>query len=170
MAYSRWGQTSVVYRGMKMSGIRVTRYLLLKKRLIDILPSIIAKARSKYYLRRVSATRPAASRHSQVHRPPRMFSYTTPTTRIFPIVAHLSKTGHQQFRSGHHLPLWHFQNQIHRNEKIICLLCNNEDGSYDHVWLSFPDFDVDCTRPGLRKFINELTRFPTCIQGLLLGL
>ncbi len=71
------------------------------------------------------------------------------------------------FRSGHHPALRRWQHLINRSEDAMCRICNDEDETYDHLWLRCPAFDADRTRLDLGESIDELTRFPTRAQTLL---
>ena len=97
-------------------------------------------------------------------------------TATYPIVpAHredtqLSKrdmTHLRRFRSGHHPALRRWQQLINRSEEATCRICNDEDETYDHLWLRCPAFDADRMRLNLGVSIDELTRFPLRAQALL---
>ncbi len=73
----------------------------------------------------------------------------------------------RRFRSGHHPALRRWQYLLNRSEEATCRLCNDEDETYDHLWLRCPAFDADRKRLDLGESIDELTRFPTRAQTLL---
>ncbi len=49
----------------------------------------------------------------------------------------------------------------------MCRLCDNEEESYDHLWLRCPAFDADRQRLDLGASLDELVRLPERAQGLL---
>ncbi len=73
----------------------------------------------------------------------------------------------RRFRSGHHPALRRWQHLINRSEEATCRLCNDEDETYDYLWLRSPAFDADRKRLDLWESIDEPTRFPTRAQTLL---
>ncbi len=59
------------------------------------------------------------------------------------------------------------ENLISRSEETMCRLCDNEEGSYDHLWLRCPAFDADRQRLDLGASLEELVRLPERAQALL---
>ncbi len=49
----------------------------------------------------------------------------------------------------------------------MCRLCDNEEESYDHLWLRCPAFDADRQRLNLGASLDELVRLPERAQALL---
>ncbi len=78
-----------------------------------------------------------------------------------PYMTHL-----RRFRSGYHPALRRWQHLIDRSEEATCRICNDEDETYDHLWLRCPTFDADRKRLDLGASIDELTRFPVPAQAL----
>ncbi len=72
-----------------------------------------------------------------------------------------------RFRSGHHLVLRRWQRLSNRSDEATCRICNDGDGTYDHLWLRYPAFDADHKSLDLGVSIDELTRFPSPAQALL---
>ncbi len=56
---------------------------------------------------------------------------------------------------------------INRSKEATCWICNDEDETYDHLWLRCPAFDADRRRLDLGVSIAELTRFLARAQALL---
>ncbi len=48
------------------------------------------------------------------------------------------RTQLRRFRSGHHRALRRWQHLINRSEEASCRICNDEDETYDHLWLRCP--------------------------------
>ncbi len=71
----------------------------------------------------------------------------------------------RHFRSGHRPALRRWQHLINRSEEATCRICNDEDETYDHLWLCCPAFNADRKRLDLGVSIGELTRFPTRAQA-----
>ncbi len=49
----------------------------------------------------------------------------------------------------------------------MCRLCDNEEESYDHLWLHCPAFDADRQRLDLGASLDKLVRLPERAQALL---
>ncbi len=49
----------------------------------------------------------------------------------------------------------------------MCRLWDNEEESYDHLWLRCPAFDADRQRLDLGASLDELVRLPVSAQALL---
>ncbi len=73
----------------------------------------------------------------------------------------------RSFYSGQHTQLRRWKNLISRSEETMCRLCDNEEDSYDHLWLRCPAFDADRQRPDLGASLDELVRLPERAQALL---
>ncbi len=65
----------------------------------------------------------------------------------------------RRFRSGHHPALRRRQHLITRSEEATCRICNDEDETYDQLWLRCPVFDADRKRLDFGVSIDKLTRF-----------
>ncbi len=73
----------------------------------------------------------------------------------------------RRFRIGHHPALRRLQYLINRSEEFTCRIYNDEDETYDHLWLRCPAFDVDRKRLDLGESIDIFTCFPLRAQALL---
>ncbi len=73
----------------------------------------------------------------------------------------------RRFRSGHHPALRRWKNLISRSEETTGRLCDNEEESYDYLWLRCPAFDADRQRLDLGASLDELVRLPERAQALL---
>ncbi len=49
----------------------------------------------------------------------------------------------------------------------MCRLCDNEEESYDHLWLRCPAFDADCQGLDLGASLDELVPLPVRAKALL---
>ncbi len=49
----------------------------------------------------------------------------------------------------------------------MCRLCDNEEESYDHLWLRCPAFDVNRQRLNIGASLGALVRLPERAQALL---
>ncbi len=73
----------------------------------------------------------------------------------------------RRFCSGHHPALQRRKSLINRSEETRWRLCDNEEESYDHLWLRCPAFAVDHQRLHLGASLGELVRLPTRSEELL---
>ncbi len=73
----------------------------------------------------------------------------------------------RRFRSGHHPALRHWKNLISRSGETTCRLCDNEEESYDDLWLRCPALDAHRQRLDLGASLDELVRLPAKAQALL---
>ncbi len=73
----------------------------------------------------------------------------------------------RRFRSGHYPTLRRWKNLINRSEETMCHLCDNEEESYDHLWLRCPAFDAGCQRLDLWASLGDIARLRVRSQALL---
>ncbi len=66
----------------------------------------------------------------------------------------------RRLRSGHHPALRRWKSLINRSEATMCRLCDNEEESYDHLWLRCQAFDADCQRLDLGASLDALVCLP----------
>ncbi len=88
---------------------------------------------------------------------------TYPTTLVLREDHKMSKpdmTPLRRFRSGHHPALRRWQHLINRSEEATCRICNDEDETYDHLWLRCPAFDAERLRLDLGESIENLHLSP----------